>query len=268
MCIGLITAVTGCQRKGNEKVHGNEKEHSEMVDESISSVPKTTTTTEPEKTKREINSDDKLIALTFDDGPYSPVTEKILDTLEANGAVATFFVVGERVDGSESYRKSLKRAYDMGCQIGSHTYSHKLLKSGVSAGTVKDEIDKSLAAIKNVTGEDAIIMRPPGGFCNENISLPEIMWSVDSRDWKNRDAAKNYDSVINSVYDGSIILMHDLYPATADSIERIVPALIADGYKFVTVSELMEARGITMENGHSYSQAKPQVQESTTEAAE
>lgn len=245
----------------NSKKNDIQPQKTKPVDENITHVT-TEATTEAPTTKR-FSPDDKLIALTFDDGPYSPVTERILDVLEKNNSVATFFVVGDRVD---TYQKSLKRAFDMGCQIGSHTYSHTYLKSSTSNEVIKSEIDKSLSAIKNITGEDVIIMRPPGGFCNERISLPEIMWSVDSLDWKNRNADKNYNNVMNNVYDGCIVLMHDLYPATADAVERMVPQLIADGYKLVTVSELMEARGINMEAGKSYNSAKPVVEETTSEA--
>lgn len=231
----------------------------EPVDDTVITKTTTTqTTTEPPTTR--FSSDDKLIALTFDDGPYTPVTEQILDVLEANDSVATFFVVGDRVS---TYRNSLKRAYDMGCQIGSHTYSHKYFKSGTSTETINSEINKSLAAIKEITGEDATIMRPPGGFSNPNIPLPEIMWSVDSQDWHFRNADKDYSMVMDNVFDGCIILMHDLYPATAEAVKKFVPELIADGYKFVTVSELMEARGITMENGKAYRSAKPHVEKST-----
>lgn len=258
VCMCMIISFAGCQRKGNENYIP-----SKPADENITSVPKEKPTEEP--TKPTVDPNAKLIALTIDDGPYSPVTNKILDVLEENGALATFFVVGERVDNSTSYQASLKRAADMGCEIGSHTYSHKYLKNGVSAETIKQEIDKSKAVIKDVTGQDVIIMRPPGGFRNENINLPQIMWSVDSLDWKNKNAEKNYNNVVNNVYDGCIILMHDLYEPTAEAIARFVPELIADGYQFVTVSQLMEARGITMEAGKSYSQAKPHVEEPTEE---
>lgn len=256
LLVTVITAIGISSKKNDIK-----PPQTKPVDQNVSSVTKETSTTEPETTAtRKYSSDDKLIALTFDDGPYSPVTERILDVLEANNSVATFFVVGDRVD---TYQKSLKRAFDMGCQIGSHTYSHTFLKSSASDELIRSEVDKSLVEIKKVIGEDATIMRPPGGFCNDRISLPEIMWSVDSLDWKNRNATKNYNNVMNNVYDGCIVLMHDLYPATADAIERIVPELIAKGYKLVTVSELMEARGVKMENGKSYHSAKP-VHEETT----
>lgn len=227
---------------------------------------KTEPTTEPEtqeseseaSTKKTETSDGpKLIALTFDDGPHSAVTARILNTLEKHGAKATFFVVGNRVGSCKSV---LKRAHNMGCEIGSHTWSHKNL-SKLTVSQMQEEMKKSADAISAVTGVPVKIMRPPEGGYNDtvkkNIQYPMIMWSVDSNDWKHRDAKKDYDAVMNTVFDGAIILMHDLYPATAEAVEKLVPDLMAKGYKFVTVSELMEARGYTLQNGKTYSQARP-----------
>ncbi len=220
-----------------------------------SSVSVVTTTT----TKKQSNDDpnvEKLVAITFDDGPYSPVTERILDTLEKYGAKATFFVVGDRV---ATYKSTLKRASDLGCEIGSHTWSHKILTK-ISEDEIRSEISQADTAITNVTGKRVKIMRPPGGAVNDavrkNVHYPMIMWNVDSLDWKNRNAQMNYDNVVNDVSDGSIILMHDLYSATADAVEKIIPDLMKKGYKFVTVSELMTAKGIVMENGKKYSCAR------------
>lgn len=239
------------------------KENDQPVDSTAKTTKSTTTTTTTTTTtattakKRKIDGNDKLIALTFDDGPYSPVTNRILDTLEKNDAVATFFVVGNRVD---DYKSSVKRAADMGCEIGSHTFSHKNLNK-LTADGMNSEISKSIEKIKSVTGKDVEIVRPPEGAANQSVrnavKYPLIMWNVDSLDWKNRDATKDYDSVMSSVSDGCIILMHDLYPATADAVAKFVPELAAKGYKFVTVSEMLEARGVDMQSGTKYFSAAP-----------
>lgn len=232
----------------------------------------TTTTIKPETTtepvtqetksetstkKTETSGGQKLIALTFDDGPHSAVTARILNTLEKHGAKATFFVVGNRVGSCKSV---LKRAHNMGCEIGSHTWSHKNLTK-LTVAQMQEEMKKSADAISAVTGVPVKLMRPPEGGYNDtvkkNIQYPLIMWSVDSKDWKNRDAKKNYDAIMSTVFDGAIILMHDLYPATAETVEKLIPDLIAKGYKFVTVSELMEARGYNLQKGKTYSQARP-----------
>lgn len=220
-----------------------------------STNPTTTSTTR--NPREDDPSVEKLVALTFDDGPYAPVTNKILDTLEKHGAKATFFIVGNRID---NYASTVRRASALGCEIASHTWSHKNL-SKLTVAQMAEEINKSVNKIEAVTGKKVTLVRPPEGAANDtvknNVPYPLIMWSVDSMDWKNRNVQKNYDAVMSTVFDGSIILMHDLYPQTADAVAKFVPELMAKGYKFVTVTELMEARGVTMQNGKKYSKARP-----------
>ena len=280
LCFCFIV-LSGCGSNDSEssKVSGSptssEKSASDVTDDTTAETNKTTvttTTTTSKTTEKESTENSKTepsskpvdslngvkyVALTFDDGPYGEVTNRILDTLEKNGAKATFFVVGNRAD---SYKSTLKRASDMGCEIGSHTWSHKNLTK-LTVPQMQEEMKKSADAISAITGVPVKVMRPPEGGHNEtvrnNLGYPLIMWSVDSRDWKHRDANKDYNEVMNYVFDGSIVLMHDLYPATADAVEKFIPELIAKGYKFVTVSELMEIRGIEMKNGKTYSSARP-----------
>jgi len=255
-CVLVICMVLGLAKKGNP----DNKEPKTF--QSSETVSESTKTKKEKTTKKHINPNDKLIALTFDDGPYSPVTDKILDTLEENGAVATFFVVGNRV---EEYKSSVERASKMGCEIGSHTFSHKPLTKFPS-DVIRNELKQTNDVVSKVTGKEIKIVRPPEGAVNDSvrsyIGYPLIHWSVDSKDWKYREANADYKSVMDTAFDGSIILMHDLYGSTADAVAKIVPELIADGYKFVTVSELAEARGVSLENGHSYYRFSPQ--ETTT----
>lgn len=261
----MILPVTGCQRKGNENyVPGSLAQNEET---SAADVTKETTTEKP--TRPPIDPSDKLIALTFDDGPYSPTTNKILDTLEKYNVPATFFVVGNRVS---TYSDSVKRAHNMGCEFGSHTYSHKVLTK-ISSDEISRELNDSSEAIRKITGEDIKIMRPPEGAVNdsvrENVPYPLIMWSVDSKDWVHKkDSDKSYHEVYDYVFDGAIVLMHDIQPGTPDAVSRLIPDLQAQGYRFVTVSELMDARGIQMENGESYGSARPPVEEEETESSE
>lgn len=204
-------------------------------------------------------STDKLVCFTFDDGPYAPVTNRILDTLERYNGKATFFVVGDR---AKTYEKQIKRAHDMGCEIGTHTYSHTNLTK-LSVPQMQEEIKKSCDVISSITGEEVKILRPPEGATNDtvkaNVGMPMVLWSVDSMDWSYRNAVKDYNSVMENVFDGSIVLMHDLYPATAEAVARLIPQLAAEGYKFVTFSELMEIRGIEVKPGEKYFSAKPQI---------
>jgi len=204
-----------------------------------------------------IDPNKPMIALTFDDGPSSSATTRILNVLEKYNARATFFVVGSRVD---SYSYQIKRAYDLKCEIGNHTYNHSTLTK-CSASTIKSELSSTDAKVKAITGVSPVIMRPPGGSyktdtVRNNTAYPIIMWSVDTRDWESRNATSVVNHIKSHAYDGAIILMHDLYDSTATATETIVPWLISQGYQLVTVSEMMEAKGIKMQNGVAYSSAK------------
>ena len=201
---------------------------------------------------RKIDKNKKMVALTYDDGP-SIYTPRILKTLKENNSVATFFVVGNRVP---MYSDTVKKAYDMGCEIGNHTYEHKSLPN-LSETEVKRQISKTNKEVKKAIGEKPVIMRPTGGATNTNIKkwvgMPSIIWSVDTLDWKTRNADSTRRAVLNRVKDGDIVLMHDLYSATATAAETIIPELVRRGYQLVTVSELAECRGGMKENGAYYS---------------
>lgn len=201
---------------------------------------------------RKIDKNKKMVALTYDDGP-SIYTPRILKTLKENNSVATFFVVGNRVP---MYSDTVKKAYDMGCEIGNHTYEHKSLPN-LSETEVKRQISKTNKEVKKAIGEKPVIMRPTGGATNTNIKkwvgMPSIIWSIDTLDWKTRNAGSTKKAVLDHVKDGDIVLMHDLYSATASVSETIIPELVKRGYQLVTVSELAECRGGMKETGAYYS---------------
>ena len=204
-----------------------------------------------------IDPDKKMVALTYDDGPHGTYTAQILDVLEKYDSRATFFVVGSRI---EYYPEQITRAYELGCEIGSHTYNHINLPSYTDS-SIKSEMNKTDSLIKKYTGEVAPVMRPPGGATSSRslaaVGKPAIMWSVDTRDWDHRNATRTVNHIKNNVYDGAIVLMHDLYSPTAEATKTIVPWLIDNGYQLVTVSELMYYRGITMKPGSIYRSARP-----------
>ena len=201
---------------------------------------------------RKIDKNKKMVALTYDDGP-SIYTPRILKTLKENNSVATFFVVGNRVP---MYSDTVKKAYDMGCEIVNHTYEHKSLPN-LSETEVKRHISKTNKEVKKAIGEKPVIMRPTGGAANANVKqwvgMPSIIWSIDTLDWKTRNADSTRRAVLNRVKDGDIVLMHDLYSATATASETIIPELVRRGYQLVTVSELAECRGGMKETGAYYS---------------
>lgn len=201
---------------------------------------------------RKIDKNKKMVALTYDDGP-SIYTPRILKTLKENNSVATFFAVGNRVP---MYSDTVKKAYDMGCEIGNHTYEHKSLPN-LSETEVKRQISKTNKEVKKAIGEKPVIMRPTGGATNANVKqwvgMPSIIWSIDTLDWKTRNADSTRRAVLNCVKDGDIVLMHDLYSATATASETIIPELVRRGYQLVTVSELAECRGGMKETGAYYS---------------
>lgn len=260
----LVISVYGFSGKMTEERHDAQNKTSETTTENKTEEKKAETTaqttTEEEKENRELpKSTDKLVCFTFDDGPYAPVTNKILDVLEKYNGRATFFVVGDR---ASTYSDEIERASKMGCEIGTHTYSHVNLNT-LSVPEMQEEIRKSCDAISKYSGKKVKVLRPPEGAANEtvkaNVNMPMVLWSVDSRDWDYRNADRDYQTVMDNVFDGSIVLMHDLYPATADAVARIIPELAKQGYKFVTFSELMKIRGVDVEPGEKYFSATPQT---------
>ena len=196
---------------------------------------------------------EKIVALTFDDGPYTDVTMRILDVLEPYGAHATFFVTGDRVN---RYRDCIIRATNMHCEIGDHTWNHTTLTK-ISGDAVHKQIWDTADAIYNLTGIYPKVMRPVGGSYNstvaENVDMPMILWSIDTNDWKYRDSQHVINEVLTNVRDGDIILCHDLYETTATAMETVIPELINRGYTLVTISELAEYKKKELQNGKAYS---------------
>ena len=167
----------------------------------------------------------KYIAFTFDDGPYAPVTSKLL-----------------------------ARASSLGCEIGSHSYTHTVYFNNCTDAQMEEELSKTQSLIRKYTGADVLCMRPPGGAITdsrkESCGYAVIIWSVDSADWKLKarktesQRRENVDAIVNNVLsavkDGDIVLMHDLYENTLEAFCILADKLKAQGYEFVTVSELLE----------------------------
>ena len=221
----------------------------------------TTTTLPPQPVEvgdRVIDASKPIIALTFDDGPC-PDSNRLLDILEANGAVATFFEQGHNV---ERYPDIVKRELELGCEIGNHTYSHQRLTE-LSAQDLRAQVVDANNAFINACGVAPKLLRPPYGRygdavreLSKELDMYIILWSVDTLDWKLKDADKTYASVMEQAYDGAVMLMHSVHSTTVDAAERFIPDLAAQGYQFVTVSELAALRGVEMEPGIGYGKFK------------
>lgn len=200
-----------------------------------------------------------MIALTFDDGPSTAVTTRILNSLEANGGRATFFMVGNRVPGTAGV---VSRMAALGCEVGNHTYDHKYLTQ-MGDSEIRSNLGRTNANVANASGKTPILMRPTGGNYNsaslatlKSMGMPAIMWSIDTLDWKHKNPQTTINKVLSQVKDGDIILMHDIYGTTADAAEVLIPELTARGYQLVTVSEMAALRG-GMAAGHTYSSFRP-----------
>lgn len=192
-----------------------------------------------------------MIALTFDDGP-GEYTEELLNCLVENNAKATFFMLGQNV---EAYPEIAKELSDAGMELGNHSYSHPDLVT-IGADAAAQQVSNTDAALKAATGFEATVMRPPGGSFNDSVKAaidhPLIIWSIDTRDWATKSEDQTYQVVMDNAQDGSVVLMHDIHEWSVKAAIRMIPDLIAKGFKLVTVSELAEAKGKTLQSGNAY----------------
>lgn len=199
-----------------------------------------------------------MLALTFDDGP-SKYTPQILDLLEQHGGRATFCVIGNLVDAS---KETVRRAADMGCEIVGHSWDHRNLTM-LSAEEIQLELTDTNKAIESAVGTAPKLYRPPYGAFNDELKdlshemgFGILSWSVDTQDWKTENADAVYTAVMKNASDRAIILNHDIYQTTADAMAKVIPELIAQGYQLVTVSELFQYCGISLEAGAVYHSGK------------
>lgn len=197
----------------------------------------------------------KLVALTFDDGPCPGVTERVLDTLRQYGAHATFFMLGENV---EKYGDLVQRVYREGHQIGNHSWSHEWFTK-IDEKEMRSSLENTQNEIEKACGKRPFLHRPPYGDIDDNTfavigscDLSAIIWSIDPKDWKRLGAEVTFENVVNKSEDGDIILLHDIHEQTADALKMIMPKLVEKGFEFVTIEDLAKAKGITLEPGHYY----------------
>lgn len=196
--------------------------------------------------------DKKLLAITFDDGPNYKVTSGLLDELGKRNARVTFFLVGNRISSQISL---IKRMYESGHTIASHTYDHKRLTK-LEKDQIINEIDRTNELLKSITGEDVKYLRPPYGSYDkdvlEQIDMSFILWNVDTEDWKTKNAEKVCQNIIDNAEDGNIILLHDLYQTSVDGAICAIDKLQDEGYAFVSIDELISLKGIDIKTHTAY----------------
>lgn len=188
---------------------------------------------------------EKYVALTFDDGPNPDVTPRVLKVLKEHQAKATFFMLGSQVEKHPSLAGQVANA---GHEIGNHTDHHmNLTKLGESK--IQKEFQSSTQKIQDATGETPTLIRPPYGAINSEVEEVAsrngsslILWSVDSLDWKSKNVDAINQVVNKEVVSGSIILLHDVHPTTADALPRLLTTLEEEGYHFLTVSQLLSVQ--------------------------
>lgn len=186
-----------------------------------------------------IDPNGKKIALTFDDGPDAD-TPRLLDALRRYRAHATFFVVGNK---ASSTAPTLKRTIDEGHELGNHTWSHPYLTQLPAAQIDRQIIDTQEAIRQATGGYTPRLVRPPYGAIDDTVTahlhgLQPILWTVDTRDWLDKDARVIYDRIMAEAKQRSIILLHDIHPTSVDAAIRAIRDLRADGWQLVTVSQL------------------------------
>ncbi|MBP1973183.1 polysaccharide deacetylase family sporulation protein PdaB [Cohnella thailandensis] len=197
----------------------------------------------------EVPMDEKLIALTFDDGPDPKTTDRILDLLAEYDAKATFFVIGRR---AERFPEIVRREVSEGHEIANHTYNHLYFNGRNRLQDIADEMDRTGEKLAEISGQKPRWFRPPGGFYNETVirmakerGYTVILWSwhQDTRDWVSPGVGHIVRKVLNNARNGDIVLLHDHVAGstqTVQALEQILPELKRRGYRMVTVSELMK----------------------------
>lgn len=237
-----------------------EETTAESATKAVTTTEITTTTEETQMTENE-QTEKKVVALTFDDGPNTTTTNEVLDVIEKYGITASFFLVGNNINDESA--KSVKRAYDLGCEIGNHSKTHSDMTK-MSEEEILEEIEYTNEKVIEITGKAPHFFRPPYIAVNQTmidcIELPFIS-GYGANDWVEKYTAEHRAKlVLRQVKDGAIILLHDSQgnSQTVAALDIIIPELQAQGYEFVTISEVFERKEKTPQahDGRIYSFAE------------
>ena len=204
--------------------------------------------------KSTLDATKPMVALTFDDGP-GKYEDRILAAFQKYGGKGTFFFVGTQ---AEKYPNVVKRVAEAGHEVANHSYKHENLPKLSQAGATQS-LAKTNEILRRLSGQSVSLVRPPYGATSSSVKAalqnqgqPSILWSIDTLDWKTRNAKSSINIVLQQVKDGDVILMHSIYAQSAEAAEALIPALQERGYQLVTVSELAKARGISLQAGQNY----------------
>lgn len=200
-----------------------------------------------------VQTDKPVLAITFDDGPHPVNTPKLLDILAQRNIKATFFLVGQNV---KQYPDLVRRILREGHEIGNHTWTHASLSS-ISDDAVRKELRRSDEALFEIAGYRPHLMRPPYGAINTRLKnliysefgYPCILWSVDPQDWRRPGVSVVVNRLVSGARNGSILLTHDIHAPTIVAVPQALDQLLAKGFQFVTVSQLMNIEKANMPLG-------------------
>jgi len=196
---------------------------------------------------------EKYVALTFDDGPSGRFTRQLLDGLAEREVKATFLLCGYRI---KDYPQEARRIAQEGHEIGLHGYSHRCMAK-MTPAQLEKELQDTLALLPE--GNQPAFLRPPGGKYSQTVidaakkaKLGILSWSVDPRDWASDDASAIRETVVGTVRDGDVVLLHDMSDSSVEAALSIIDQLTEQGFTFVTATELARRKGITIRPGQVY----------------
>lgn len=203
-------------------------------------------------------TEEKYVALTFDDGPSGRHTQRLLDGLQERGVKATFLLCGYRM---AEFPELTQRIFSEGHEIGYHGYSHGNMQEMSRRAIAAELFDCRLLLPEDC---DPVFLRPPGGCCSDGVrqvaqvqQLAILSWSVDPRDWATTDTISIERAVMGNIQDGDIILLHDMSASSVQAALDIIDSLEKEGFRFVTASELARIRGVKLQPGVTYKSFPP-----------